>query len=207
MTPLSEACQHAANSSLNTFESIEILIGAGANVNASDVFGNTILHRVCNHWFGDNDTRTDIVIALLQAGANVHAVNKRNNIKIYDQLNLCNIRILQAFLDNGVNFNEINQNQNGSPLFHQFLQRADAIEILNLLVQLNHIDLDRTDKSGNTALHLACSFGKVALISYLLSQEVKLDIKNDTGQTALDILKNQHPELIPWLEEAGVNIL
>ncbi len=51
-------------------------------------------------------------------------------------------------------------------------------------------DLDAQDlRTGNTALHAAASHNDIVLIHYLLSKNVRTDIRNDNGLTALELAR------------------
>src|SRR6266702_3597756 len=51
-------------------------------------------------------------------------------------------------------------------------------------------DLDAQDlRTGNTALHAAASHNDIVLIHYLLSKNVRTDIRNNNGLTALELAR------------------
>ena len=55
------------------------------------------------------------------------------------------------------------------------------------MVELGGGDINATSKSGDTALHAAASLGLDGVIQFLAEKGAKLDVKNNAGQTPLDM--------------------
>jgi ankyrin repeat protein len=62
-----------------------------------------------------------------------------------------------------------------------------TVEAVKLVVELGGRDINATSKSGDTALHAAASLGLDGVVQFLADAGAKLDIKNKTGQTPLDM--------------------
>ena len=63
-------------------------------------------------------------------------------------------------------------------------------EIAKMLLEQG-VSPDDVDKSGNTALHLACHHGNVELVNLLLDYNAGLPL-NDSGDTCLDVAMEQN---------------
>jgi glutaminase len=66
------------------------------------------------------------------------------------------------------------------------------------------IDLSQSDYDGRTALHIAASEGKDAIVSYLLAKNISETTKDRWGNTPLDDAKREkHKQVIKLIEEHG----
>jgi ankyrin repeat protein len=64
-------------------------------------------------------------------------------------------------------------------------------------------DLNVQDaRLGNTPLHAAVSHDDIVLIHYLLSKNVRTDIRNNAGQTALDLAQSRGRGSVKLFEDA-----
>lgn len=67
-------------------------------------------------------------------------------------------------------------------------------------------DLSKKNASGNTLLHLACSYNRGDIIKYLLARKVDLEAEDNTGSTALNLsIKSGRMEIMESLLDAGAN--
>ncbi len=57
----------------------------------------------------------------------------------------------------------------------------------------NKADMTLKDFEGNTALHLSCIFNQNDIIQVLSEYDPPINVPNDKGMTATDLLKNFHP--------------
>lgn len=95
---------------------------------------------------------------------------------------------------------EMHVQEKGETALHLAVLLADrtSLHILDFLAQ-NCSDVDVQTSSGNTALHLSCLHDKSDCVKLLLRSRASTDIKNDFGETALDVcrrLKHGHCEAL-----------
>uniref|UniRef100_A0A4W3J356 ArfGAP with SH3 domain, ankyrin repeat and PH domain 1a n=1 Tax=Callorhinchus milii TaxID=7868 RepID=A0A4W3J356_CALMI len=78
----------------------------------------------------------------------------------------------------------------GETVLHLAVRTADrtSLHLVDFLVQ-NGGNLDRQTIKGNTALHYCCILDKTECLKLLLRGKPSLDIVNQSGETALDIVK------------------
>lgn len=67
----------------DTIAMIQILLQAGAEINAVDIDGNTPLHLAVQHNKGHSDSSTSLEEFLLDRGANVFAKNKHLDMPLH----------------------------------------------------------------------------------------------------------------------------
>jgi len=194
MTPLHYAsqCNHP-----KAAESIAILLAAGANIHAANNYGNTPLHLACSISL-DNGP---VIIKLIQSGANIHALNLHKE-KPYHSLSQKKLEVIRAFVENGASFGDVH---NSTPIFHQFLWRQDAEEVLEYLIEKNGINVNAKNGGGRTLFHFAVERGNLSLMEMLYKRKADVNAKDGHGHTPLSIAKQVHQELVPWLIDRGAN--
>lgn len=77
---------------------------------------------------------------------------------------------------------------NGNPILHNVISAKCKIEILTTLIE--KVDINATDKNGNTALHLASELGDKEFIKILLEKGANSSIKNNANKTPAELDKN-----------------
>ncbi|KAG7470206.1 arf-GAP with SH3 domain, ANK repeat and PH domain-containing protein 2-like isoform X2 [Solea senegalensis] len=90
--------------------------------------------------------------------------------------------------------------EKGESALHLAVLLADrtSLHILEFLA-LNCANVDVQTSSGNTALHYSCLHNKVDCVKLLLRARANTHIKNELGETALDVsrkLKHNHCEVL-----------
>ena len=103
--------------------------------------------------------------------------------------------------------------ENGqTPLHLAFpTENADPMELVALLTQgssTSNADLlNKADKNGNTALHLACSAGSMATILHLHQIGASINLRNSDGNTPLSLaIKNKHESATVLLVQLGAEL-
>ena len=110
----------------NAEENIDVLLNAGANIDAKDSSGNTALHNACS-------TRSkDFVSFLLGQYADVNAVNNKGQSVLEVAVQANRLDLVELLIDAGADLHR--QNQNGDTVLHQACQKGDE-RLINLLLQ------------------------------------------------------------------------
>lgn len=152
----------------NNISKVEKLLQNGANVNAKDNDGYTVLLMavIFRH--------TDIVKLLLKHKADINAIETSG----YNALMLASVRgyidIVKILLKHNANVNVKNINNGFTALMLALLNRH--IDITKLLLEAS-ADVNITNNNGSTALKIATQFRKIEIIRLLESIiEVEKDI-------------------------------
>ncbi len=165
----------------------EILLKAGANVNAKDTFNQTLIFNVGSLKMAD---------LLVRYGADLTA--KGIGDRSPSQAAAARISLYQGFLskkENVYHRKKVDLNKKLLVFFKQkefysFFGAAKNGELdkLNKLVAKGY-KLRTVDTGGNTVLHYAAMYNRDAVVSYLISMNMSLSTRNKKGQTALDLTK------------------
>lgn len=154
------------------------LIGRGANINAKDNKGQSLLHRAClgNH--------VDIIKVLLFHQADINTTDILSNTPLHAACAYCPIDIVVQLLQRGADFEVLNKALK-TPLY-KACKRGRINVVLELLnqgakyydytiegVSIPSFLLTYIDRSGNTVLHQAC------LLRYTYLMDRILDLNGD----------------------------
>ena len=188
---------------------VQLLLNAGAEINASSAYGTTAL---INAAIGNH---TDIVDMLLRAGASVHHrdidgrgalcyahLNKNEDmvkllladgapLNLPEAAECGQTDLVRHLLKNGSDVNE------GAPI----VGAADEehSDIVRMLITAG-ADVNAQDIAGNTALHHAVRWGNTDIAEQLLAAGADVNIANDWGETPCSIaVEEGHTEIIRLL--------
>lgn len=165
---------------------------------------------------GAMSIRPDSIRALVEAGADVNALNNRGanyaQIAVYKSPCKENLELLEDIISKGSDLQHVDAKGENFLIYalsticniniksddeDEREEAEDLLEDYLDIVDDSAPDPDLLDKNGNTALHLAAikngqSLGKV--LEYLLKLGVDPEAKNKFGRTALDVLIRDHAE-------------
>ena len=165
-----------------------------------DLFGDTLLDIALN--FAD----VEALKILLERNVDVNEINRNGNRPLHNLIlsseykNLDDVlTCAELLLDNGASV--LRKNDMGeTPVLSAV--RGNYFEILELFIKRN-LKLDLKDSYGNGPLHIAaysCNPNneekKKKIFKLLLDAGIENDIKNDNGDTPIDILSNQKTDPI-----------
>ncbi|RDD44016.1 Caskin-1 [Trichoplax sp. H2] len=172
MSPLHLACWKDA------LNALDILIEAGANVNLQSRSGDTPLHLAVQ------DGHFKVVKFLLTKSIAATMKNRAGETALDLACQYGYKKVVEALLE-GIwkeKFVHIHKDDQ-SPLMTA--ARCGRADIVNVLVEAG-FDINRKAANG-TALHEATLFSKIEVVELLIEHEIDVMIKNDFGETALDI--------------------
>lgn len=177
----------------------QVMLLHGANVNAKDENGRTLLM-----WVASNG-RTDIMHALLQHAADISLQSNRGQSALHYAVDKEQMEAVKVLIKYSINKRSIVNitNSSGSTV----MMHASARGLVNIMTLLLHngASIDLQDNKGQTALHYAVVLERTEAVRVLLKHHAKLHLKNRNGKTPLDLaLQAPHfpPEIIQLLKQA-----
>jgi len=184
-------------------EYAEILLYNGANINASDKNGDTILHLARKY-------NKDIIQWLLDNGADLEARDSSEKTPLHIICQKEYLEYAEMFIASGSNINAIDEDGNTalhllvstSINFDQTLgeyndlerqYRYDRVNFIRLLLD-NDANLDARNISDETPLHIACFGGCITSVKQLISNGANISSINKSGMTPLHIAMMPYPQ-------------
>ncbi len=158
------------------YETAELLIKRGANVNATDLDGHSPLWFCCRHKFF-NDY---IAQLLIEHGADINQKNRDKEPILSMAVKKKNIHAINFLIRNSADINA--QNFYGETALSIALP---DIELAKLLIE-NGSNVDAQNTQGDTALHLAAENDNYDFAEYLLEHKANPNIQNCKGETPLN---------------------
>jgi cytohesin len=162
-------------------EVVEMLIAAGADVNAKDDNGDTPLDVAVNlQRFHPNNT--EIAEDLRKHGGKT---KKELNV-LFDSIRTGNIEAVKKHIAAGMDVNA-KDIAGSTPLFNAVLRSSK--EIAELLI-VEGADVNAKHKYGLTPLHRAAFYGHKEVVEMLIAAGADVNAKDDNGDTPLDVAVN-----------------
>lgn len=161
---------------------LDVLLAAGADVNAADYHGETPLHKLC----GRDDLPLDLLAAFLKAGANPNAEDTQSQRPLYEVSMAGNLEAATTLVDFGADIGD--PDYLGMTALHM-AAFAGHTKIVQMLVS-RHAFGNELDENKRTPLLLACTKDGVEAASVLLEAMADLpfasvNVRDKNGKTPL----------------------
>ncbi|KAF4517990.1 hypothetical protein B566_EDAN008826, partial [Ephemera danica] len=187
-------------SAVGNIEAVEFLLNQDCSVETRSNTGNTAFHFAAE--------RNHIKILEILLTRNESLLNSQNNDGQTSLHVACwegKIEAAEFLVRHDCSVTE--RDGCGNTVFH-YASYKDQIQILDLLLQQHNSLLNIKDKDGNTTLHVACLFGKINVVLYLLSKDCSVTDCNNSGFSALHCAaKNNHIEIMRLLLHRDTSLL
>ncbi|OXU31415.1 hypothetical protein TSAR_013048 [Trichomalopsis sarcophagae] len=191
MTPLLEA----AVGSRNPEKLIKVLIRRGADVHARDLHGKNVLHQLALNM------REDLNLAwvagfLIDKGVSMYDRDSKHYHPIHLAICSGKMELVEVFLKHGMNVNERSPLIPEEFLLHFVVKKSESSKIIITLFQYG-ANIDRRDKWGWTALHVACENTrnpnalirrKIGLLLYFGAD---MFLENNDGWDSFDLIQSK----------------
>ena len=188
---------------IDYYQTVQLLVDCGADVNALNEDGQTPLHTAAGEW----KECPELCSILLKHNAKIDAVDKDGNQPLHLACKQGHTRTSHLLLSNGADVKGLNENGQ-TPLHKAAGGWEDCPELCSILVEYN-AKIDAVDKDGNQPLHLACKQGHTRTSRLLLSNGADVKGLNENGQTPLHTAAGRWkdcPELCSILLEYNAKI-
>lgn len=186
----------------NGHDIIHVLLNAGADVNVTDSHGDTPLVIACAQ------RSPEVVRMLLTNGAHVNHVNKDGKSPLLSLLTpreLSRSDHLDMHFRGGREF--INEANNVIVRHPSRPSHGVKYEIAHYLLQ-HDADVQAREKTGKTALHLACQIQSNTIVSMLLDNHASVNATDNNGQTPLHIVcANGFSSIVETLLGHGADVM
>ncbi len=189
-TPLHYAARNGS------WDIIEALIGAGADVNARDEQGRTPLYDL----IGEDEC--DIVRDLMRHGAEIDGIDNAGQTPLLSAIKDASWEVVRCLLEEGVN-PDISDSDKKTPLHWAVLR--DSYLRVRLLIKAK-ASLDVYDHDGKTPLYHAVIKGQEGIVELLLENGANPSCRNKHGQSPLHWSKNEKISLLLIKHGADVGL-
>jgi ankyrin repeat protein len=180
--------------SLTDLKAVKKLLDLGAKVGARDIYGNSVLHLICQNPFSQ-----DILRLLVEAGADLTWVNHEGNTILHETSkpvlltdHLTQVRFLEVLLQLGVAVAQ--KNYSGATPLHitcSSRPNSGSAQIWKAIIDLLlgpkfGIGINEGDNNGIRAIHLAATISE-QLVHWLVDAGADPAVRTREGQTPLQV--------------------
>ncbi|CAK9819680.1 Ankyrin repeat and death domain-containing protein 1A [Anthophora quadrimaculata] len=189
---------HWAASRGNT-EIIEMLIQAKCDIEARDKFGIRPLHMAARYG------HRDAVKMLINAGASVSAVNKKQHTLLMCAAQGNNVHVVEYLAEAVESLNGDATDCTGATALHHAAS-AGHPTMITALSSVPRIELNATDKKGQTPIHCACAEEHLEAVEVLIGLGANVDAQDNEGNTPLHVAtRTRHTAIAQLLLRAAAN--
>ncbi|CAI9744100.1 ankyrin-3-like isoform X22 [Octopus vulgaris] len=174
-TFLMAACEQGSTSL------IDFLIESGANIDMSNIGGQTALH------YAVKSHKTDAVAFLVSRGANVNKQNSWGETPLHWAVENKYEDVVKVLLNSKENNNlQVNQRNNFSATALHVACQYGSKDVVELLLKHKDTDVNAVQKAVWTGLHFACRYGSKDVVELLLKhKDTDVNAVENEGWTAL----------------------
>ena len=158
-------------------DAINVLLNVGADLNIADDDGDTCLHEAIRI-----DYSKEMILSIIEHGANVNAANKQNLTALKMACMKGNVNAASVLLNSGADVNMADAA--GDTCLHEAIIGKFSREVLKEIVD-NSANVNATNKWNETALELALMEGNVDAINILLNVLDEPNSADPDGETYL----------------------
>ena len=182
------------NGKIKSVEEIKELLKKGADVNASDKYGDTALMVAAT--LG----KLDIVKCLVELGADLEAKDGAGRTALMMVANWGKLDVVKCLAECGADLEA--KDMHGRTAL-MWAATEGQIEVVKYLAECG-ADVNAKDEwYGETALMKAARDGNLDMVKYLVEEGAQLEVKCENCETAKEVAKNwKRYDCVEFLEEA-----
>ncbi|KAF4766281.1 hypothetical protein HAV15_010745 [Penicillium sp. str.  len=209
---------------------VQLLIQRGADIGASDSFGQTPLYIACEdghievvrllldkgadvhhpNQFGWTPVNTasdegfsDIVLLLVERGADINVPNESGETPLYNSSWGGHSEVVRLLLEGGADI-EVQSESGETPLSSAC--RRGHIEVVRLLLDKG-AEIHHQSQSGWTPVNDASEAGFFDIVQLLIERGADIEVQNESGETPLYLAcENGHVDVVRLLLDKGANV-
>jgi hypothetical protein len=175
------------------FAGFSRLLDSGVSPAARDPEGETLLY------FAAEKGQLDMVRALIARGADARARTPNGETVLHAASMIESAALTTVLIDAGADVNAVN---NDGETALQWAALTGTFLAVKALADAG-ADLNIQDaRQGNTPLHAAVSHDDIVMIHFLLSRNVRTDLRNNQGLTALELAQSRGRGSVKLFEDA-----
>ncbi len=181
---------------------LKLLLAKGAEVNAQNSQGETALARLATYGNSSNAKQSvESAKVLIDKGADVNITTQYGETILIRALGNGSKELSTLLIESGADLTSTRPGGD-APIF-RIINTGDN-DLLSLAVA-KKIDVNVKDSSGSTPLMRAVAYGdgKIELVETLLKAGAKVNAQNQSGQTALDLVRRGNNDLLEFLKAQG----
>ncbi len=177
------------------------LIDKGADVNASNNWGNTPLH------YALDNGHTEVAMALIDKGADVNARDNAGDTPLHYALDKGHTEAAMALIDKGADVNARNNSQDNDEYTPLHLALMNGHTEAAMAAIDKGADVNARDNAGETPLHYALSNGRTEVAMAAIDKGADVNARDNAGETPLHLaLMNGHTEVAMAVIDKGADM-
>lgn len=148
------------------------------------------------------ENHLDLVKGMLNAGIDANLKDKAGNTALLYAVSMGSVEMVNELVQHGANLDLQFGKKKENILFE--CARNDSVSIAKILLKKNSSLLNNLNSDGETPLFEAARAGAPKLAQFLISEGMKTDIKNRSGDTAKEIARrNNMKEVLKVLQKSN----
>ena len=163
----------------NHLNAVSFLIEHGANIDLQDENGYTAVHYAV----GNDCNSCDVLSCLLKNGANVDAGTNNNYTPLMVASDCGNVDVVNFLIQHGADI-QLRDKDGKTALHYAVHHKCTSFDVLSSLIK-NGGDIDACRNDNCTPLMIACCWGHVNVVAFLIERGANIDLQDKNGDTAL----------------------
>ncbi|MFN4149639.1 MAG: ankyrin repeat domain-containing protein [Candidatus Sericytochromatia bacterium] len=184
-------------------EMFDLIFSKISDINKIQDNGKTILTQA----IGSSDK--ELYTRLIEKNIDLNKIDRFGNNALKLAVDLKNLDLLKLLISKNIDLNtkfedDISSNRNILMLEVNKSLDKISLDVINILLESKKIDINAQDEYGHTALSISLNKGNIEIIKLLLDNKANPNIKNNLGESYLDIAKKRNnQEIINILKYTG----
>ncbi|XP_028403236.1 transient receptor potential cation channel subfamily A member 1-like isoform X2 [Dendronephthya gigantea] len=168
------------------FAFVQSLLKNGADINATDKYGQTVFHEVARSW------HADVAEFLIRNGANMDQQDKYGRAPLHVAAAVDYVEMVEFLVNKGANVNIRTTGEEQTPI--HFAAKNDACKSLKALIAYG-VDVNCRDYQERTPLQLAAAMSRSKAARMLIELGIPAGVYDKDGEMAVSLLVIKMPDV------------